>query len=334
MRPATGAERAALVLLALGEAHGGPIWNELSDDEIAVLTRAMARLGSIDQTYVTAALDLFQGELVTLSGLAGTPEAAGQIVAKVLPEPRALPHLERLRKPQGPDVWQQLGGLSDQVLADYLAGEHPQTAALILSRLAPPHAARVLARLEPEFSLDCLDRMMGTQEVDQAVLGAVEATLGTYLVAPNTGPAQPDPAVRVADIFNALDKRAGEDLLGRWQQAEPETADKVRGMMFTFDDFIKLPASVVQVLLRGLDKDTLGLALKGAPPEVRSFFLDQMSMRAARMLEDQMTGRGPIPRRMALEAQARIVAIARDLEKAGELSLQIPGTGETEEMVE
>ena len=334
MKPATGADRAALVLLALGETHGAPVWNEFSDEEIAVLTRAMARLGSVDQTYVNAAIDLFHGELATLSGLAGTPAATENIVAKVLPEPRALPHLERLRKPQGQDVWEKLNGLGDQVLADYLGGEHPQTAAVILARLTPAHSARVLAKLAPDFALDCLDRMARADGVDEAVLAAVEAALGTHLITPNTGPAAPDPTARIADIFNALDKRASDELLDRWQNAEPETAEKVRGMMFTFDDFIKLPAAVVQVLLRGLDKELLSLALKGAPQEIRTFFLDQMSMRAARMLEDQMTGRGPIPRRMALEAQAKIVGIARDLEKAGELSLQLPGTGDTEEMVE
>lgn len=333
MRPANGAERAALVLLALGEAHGAPIWKELNDDEIAAITRAMAKLGPVDQTFVEAALDLFEGELASSSGITGSPKATEALVSTVLPQERAAPLLERLRAPEALAVWDRLAALSEQVLADYLAGEHPQTAAVILSRLGPQQSASVLARLDPPFALDCLERMNAIVTIEPAVLAAIEETLETQLVLPNTGPKKTDPAEKIADIFNVIDKRAAEALLDRWRSNDAETAEKVRGMMFVFDDFIKLSPAVIQTLMRDLDKDLLALALKGAPDEVRRFFLDQMSMRAARMLEDQMMSRGRVRLRDVEAAQAKVVAIARRLETAGELSLKI-GTDESEEMVE
>lgn len=333
MRPANGAERAALVLLALGETHGAPIWKELNDDEIAAITRAMAKLGPVDQTFVEAALDLFEGELATASGITGSPRAAEALVSTLLPQERAAPLLERLRAPETLAVWDRLAALSEQVLADYLAGEHPQTVAVILSKLGPQQSATVLARLDPPFALDCLERMNAIDSIDPAVLAAIEDTLETHLVLPNTGPKKADPAEKIADIFNVIDKRAAETLLDRWRTNDAETAEKVRGMMFVFDDFIKLSPAVIQTLMRDLDKDLLALALKGAREEVRRFFLDQMSMRAARMLEDQMMSRGRVRLRDVEAAQARVVAIARRLEATGELSLKI-GAEDSEEMVE
>ena len=332
-KPASGIDRAALVLLALGETHGAPIWKELTDDEAAALTRAMARLGSVERTFVDAALDLFQGQLSSASGLAGTVRTTEALVTTVLPQERAAPILERLRAPETIAVWDRLAGLTDQVLADYLAGEHAQTVAVILSRLASQQSAAVLTRLDPDFALDCLERMTAIDSVDPAVLSAIEATLDTHLIQPNTGPAKADPSERIADIFNVIDKRAAETLLERWRGNDAETAEKVRALMFTFDDFIRLSPAVIQTLMRDLDKDLLALALKGASEELRRFFLDQMSMRAARMLEDQMMTSCRVRLRDVQAAQAKVVAIARQMEARGELSLRI-AADDAEEMVE
>ncbi|MCA0422823.1 MAG: flagellar motor switch protein FliG [Proteobacteria bacterium] len=333
LRPATGAERAALVLLALGETHGAPIWAELNDTEIAEITRAMARLGSVDKTLVDAALNLFDTEIAALSGFAGSPTSTERIIEKVLPELRAKPHLARLRKPQGLDVWEKLAGLKETVLSDYLAGEHPQTAAIVLKRMPPQQAARILEALPRDFALDCLNRMLSLETVKPAFLEAIEETLGGVINAASNAGEQGDATGEVADILNLVDKRAMEELLGRWAADDEGTAGKIRAKMFTFEDFARLSPAAIQSLLRGVDRDLLGLALKAAPQPLRQFFFDQMSMRAARMLEDQMAGRGPVRLADAQRAQARMIAIARDLEAAGELSLAIAGE-ETEEMVE
>jgi len=333
MRAANGAERAALVLLALGETHGGPLWSQLTDEEAALMTRTIARLGSVDRQFVNAALDLFAGELEATSGISGSPHAVETLVSKVLPQERAAPLIERLRRPGGPDVWDRLAGLADQVLADHLAREHPQTVAVVLKRIAPQQSARVLARLPNEVALDCLARMSSLETVEPAALAAIEAMLGEHLVEPHSGPPAPDPTAGIADIFNLIDKDRAEDLLQSWRQADADLAERVRTKMFTFDDFATLPPATIQTLLRGLDKDLLALALKAASQDLRAFFMDQMSARAARMLDDQISSLGPVRLRDARAAQGKVVAYARGLEAAGELSLRPPGE-ETEEMVE
>lgn len=334
MRPATGTERAALVLLALGEAHGGPIWNEFDDADIARLGEAIARLGSVEAQHAGAALALFSSELAGKAGLVGTPGAAEALITRLLPEERARDALDRIRRPAGPDIWEQLSALKDAVIAEYLGREHPQTVALVLSRLPAPRAASVLSELDGELAIAALTRLAKLDTADPRALASLEQALAEHLIEPNSGPEKADPAVRIATIFDAVDQRIATALLERWTDADADVAGRVRTLMFTFEDFVDAPPAALQVLLRGLDRDTLALALKGASEPVRTRFLDQMSARAARMMEGQISSSGPVRRKQVTAAQARIVAAARDLEAAGELSLRPTSAAAEEDMVE
>lgn len=335
LRPANGTERAALVLLALGETHGGPIWNQFDDTEIAALGDAMARLGTVEAGHVGAALSVFASELSAAGGFIGTPGAAESLLAKVLPEERATLAVERMRRPGGPGLWEQLAKLDDAVIAGYLAGEHPQTTALVLSRLAPQRAASIVSKLDREAAIAALSRLARLDDVDRHALAALEQALAQNLVAPHSGPEKADPALRIASIFDAIDQRDATLLLERWNEMEAEVAGRVRGLMFTFEDFIDTPAASIQILLRGLDRDVLALALKGASTEVRARFLEQMSARAARMMEDQITSRGPVRRKDVSAAQSKVIAAARELEATEEIKLRAPvAGGPVEDMVE
>ena len=334
MRPATGTERAALVLLALGEAHGSPIWNQLDDSEVARLGDAIARLGSVETQHASAALALFSNELASKAGLLGTPGAAEALITKVLPEDRARDALDRIRRPAGPDIWQQLATLKDTVIAEYLGREHPQTAALVLSRLPPPRAASVLAELDGDLAISALTRLAKLDCADPRALESLEQALAEQLIEPNSGPEQADPAVRIATIFDAVDQRVAATLFERWTDSDAEVAGRVRSLMFTFEDFVITPPAALQILLRGLDRDTLALALKGASEPVRARFLEQMSARAARMMEGQIASSGPVRRKQVSAAQAKIVAAARDLEAAGELTLRQSSAAIEEDMIE
>lgn len=331
MRPATGAERAALVLIALGEKHGGPLWQQLDDTEVEAVSAAMVRLGSVDETFVNAAVDLFAGSLQT-GAITGNLQSTEKLLRGVLPEERAAPVLEKMRRPGGPNVWERLSALNGKILADYLAGEHPQTAAVVLARLPAGRAAAVLKDFDPEFALQCLERMARPTTVDNQALAAVEQALGAGLISESTEGPPPDPASGIADIFNALDRQAGDRLLGRWREADEGTAGRVRSLMFTFEDLVKMNAAAAQAILRIVDRDLLALALKGTPEEMRRFFTTQMSSRAVRMFEDQMSSRGPVRRAEVEEAQIRIVGIAKELIASGDIRL--PTEEGAEEMVE
>lgn len=335
-RPANGVERAALVLLALGEAHGAKVWAQFSDEEAASLASAIARLGKVETLHANAALTVFANELSKASGISGNSSTAEALIAKVMPEERVAPVLDRLRRPGGPGLWDQLAQLDDAIIAGYLEKEHPQTTALVLSRMPSARAAAIVAALQPDTAIAALSRLSRLQDTDNEALAALESTLSENLIAEHIGEKKPDPALKIASIFDAVDQRQATVLLEAWSSREADTATRVRELMFTFEDFSQTPDAAIQVLLKGLDRDVLALALKGSSQEVRTRFLDQMSARAARMVEDQMTSRGPVRRKDIVAAQAKIVAMARELEKAEELKLRKPpeGQADTEEMVE
>ena len=332
---ATGAERAAMVLLALGEQHGAPLWSEFDDAEISAITAAMARLGTVDPEIAVAAMTEFNGALQGGTGLVGTLASTEKLLVRVLPEERAASVLDSLRRPGGPDIWEKLTTLKDQVLADYLSGEYPQTAAVILSKLPPSHAAQVLGRLPPEFALACLERVMQLESIDRDMLRSIENALGESLIATTTTVVREDPALKIADMFTALDRQTSNTLLGLWRENDAETSAKIRGMMFTFEDFTKLDAAAGQTIMRVVDKDILAVSLKGAAPEIRNFFLEQMSARASRLFEDQILQTGPMRLRDVESAQAKIIALAKDLASCGEITLFAPtAIDSTEEMVD
>jgi flagellar motor switch protein FliG len=335
MRPATGTEKAALVLLALGGDFGGPIWKELDDHEIAALGAAIARIGTVEQVHAGAALSLFANELAAKAGFIGTSTAAEALITKVLPEERATLVLDQLRRPSGPDLWERLASLDDETILRYLSGEHPQTTATVLSQLPTARAASLLAQLPQDIAVSALKRFSRLGNIDRTALAALERTLSDTLVARQTPPEQSESAIRMAAMFDSIEQPKAEALLQLWSEDEAETAERVRSLMFTFDDFRQTSPAAMQVLMRNIDRDALSMALKGAPDDLKQLFFDQLSARAARMLEDQIASRGAVRRRDVLAAQTKIVQYARQLEASGELKLRAPSNAEdAEEMVE
>jgi len=272
--------------------------------------------------------------LGAMAGFIGTPSAAEQLITKVLPEERATAVVERLRRPAGPGPWEKLANLDDAVIAEYLGNEHPQTTALILSKLPPNRSATIVAALPRETAIAALSRLARLDDADRHAITSLEQVIAQNLIAPNSGPEKTDPTLRIASIFDAIDQRKADALLDLWTENEADTAKRVRTLMFTFEDFLQTSPMALQVLLRGVERDLLAVALKGASDGLKARFMDQMSARAARMLEDQMSARGPMRRKDVLAAQAKIVAMGRELEAAGELTLRPPAEGEAEEMVE
>lgn len=330
-RAANGVERAALVLLALGDTHGASVWSHFSDEEAVQLAAAIGRLGPVETIHAEAALRVFADALKKSPGISGTAEKAEALLAKVLPEERVAPVLDRLRRPGGPGLWEELATLDDRTIAGYLDNEHPQTTAIVLMKMNARRAATILCALDRNTAIAALSRMARMRETDTEALAALESALSENLVLPNQASKQPEPALRIAPIFDAVDQRTGAALLQAWSASDADAATEVRGLMFTFDDFLGTPAAALQTLLRGLDRDVLALALKTASDELRARFYEQMSARAARMLENQIATSGPVRRKDVAEAQLKVVAMARDLERAGEIELRVKSAAEDAE---
>src|SRR6266567_3537071 len=178
-RPLTGPERAAVLMLALGEQHGDKIWKLLDDDELRQLSLVMSTLGTVEAESVEALLLEFVGRLSASGALLGNFDATERLLQRHLPPDRVSNLMEEIRGPAGRNMWEKLSNVQEQVLANYLKNEYPQTVAVVLSKLKPEQAARVLAILPEETALDVVMRMLRMEAVQKDVLERVESTLRT-----------------------------------------------------------------------------------------------------------------------------------------------------------
>jgi flagellar motor switch protein FliG len=236
-----------------------------------------------------------------------------------LPPERVGGIMDEIRGPAGRNMWEKLSNVQEEVLANYLKNEYPQTVAVVLSKLRPDHCARVLTILPEDFARDVVNRMLRMESVQKEVLERVEATLRTEFMSSISQTRRRDAHELMAEIFNNFDRQTETRFIAALEEENRESAERIKTLMFTFDDLIKLDAGSAQTLMRHIDKDKLAIALKGASEPVRQFFLSNMSARAAKMLNDDMQAMGPVRLRAVDEAQVMLVNLAKDLAAKGEI---------------
>ena len=316
-----GSERAAVFLLALGEQHGAPIWRRLFEDEIREVSLAMSRLGAVSSDMVEELFVDFVTKASTSGALTGNFDSTERLLAQFLPRDRVHQIMEEIRGPAGRTMWEKLSNVQEGVLANYLKNEYPQTVAVVLSKIRPDHAARVLGVLPDEFALDVVRRMLSMEAVQKEVLERLEQTLRTEFISNLSRTARRDSHELMAEIFNSFDRQTEARFMTALEEESRDAAERIKALMFTFDDLIKLDAAGMQTLLRAVDKDLLAVALKGASETLRDLFFQNMSQRAAKMLRDDMAALGPVRLKEVDEAQARMVNLAKDLAARGEIRL-------------
>ncbi|MEG3144357.1 flagellar motor switch protein FliG [Sphingomonas sp. RT2P30] len=320
----SGMERAAAMMLALGKEHGAPIWELLSTDEVRELSACISQLGRVPSGVVEHLLIQFSGEVSSMASLHGSFETTERLLDGILPEDRVKEIMEDIRGPSGRTMWDKLSNVSETVLATYLKNEYPQTVAVILSKLKSDHGARVLAELPRELSVDVIMRMLRMDTVQKEVLIEVEHTLKNEFMSNLSRSQRRDPHETMAEVFNALDRATEEAMLTALDERAPEAAERIRALMFTFEDLGNLMAPAIATIVRNADKREMALALKGAPPEMRQLFFGGMTERAAKLLKEDMAGMGPVRARECEEAQSALVRLAKSLADRGEIMLVDP----------
>ena len=318
-RGLTGPERAAVLMLALGEQYGGKIFSMLDDDELREISIVMSSLGVIESSAVEKLLLEFVSRLSASGALLGNHDATERLLMQYLPPERVHGIMDDIRGPAGRNMWEKLANVQEEVLATYLKNEYPQTVAVVLSKLQSEHAARVLAILPEDLALDVVNRMLRMEAVQKEVIERVEQTLRTEFMSNLSQTRRRDAHEVMAEIFNNFDRQTETRFLSALEVESRDSAERIKALMFTFDDLIKLDAGSAQTLMRHIDKDKLAIALKGANDTVRQFFFTNMSSRAAKMLVDDMQALGPVRLRDVDEAQAMLVNMAKDMAAKGEI---------------
>jgi len=318
-RQLTGPQRAAILMLALGEQYGSKIWGMLDDDELREISIVMSSIGMIEASVVEDLLLEFVSRMSASGALMGNYEATERLLQQYLPPERVTGIMDEIRGPAGRNMWEKLSNVQEEVLANYLKNEYPQTVAVVLSKIGPEHAARVLAILPEDLALDVVNRMLRMEAVQKEVLERVEQTLRTEFMSNLSHTRRRDAHEVMAEIFNNFDRQTETRFMTALEVESRESAERIKALMFTFDDLTKLDAASMQTLMRNVEKDKLGIALKGASEPVRQFFLSNMSTRAAKMLLDDMQAMGPVRLREVDEAQGLLVNLAKDLAAKGEI---------------
>ncbi|MET0337170.1 MAG: flagellar motor switch protein FliG, partial [Caulobacter sp.] len=218
-----------------------------------------------------------------------------------------------------------------EVLANYLKNEYPQTVAVVLSKVKAEHAARVLASLPEDFALECVTRMLRMEPVQREILDKIEQTLRTEFMSNLARTSKRDSHEMMAEIFNNFDRQTEARFIAALEERNRDSAERIRALMFVFEDLGKLDPGGVQTLLRAVDKDQLALALKGASDGLREMFFSNMSERAAKIMREDMETMGPVRLRDVDQAQVAMVQVAKDLAAKGEIMLA--GQGGDDELI-
>jgi len=329
-RVLTGPMKAAMLMLALGEEQCTRLFALMHEDEIKDLSAAMSQLGAVRAEVVERLCLDFVDNMGMAGNLVGSFESTERLLQKSLPRERASQIMDEIRGPAGRTMWDKLGNVHEAVLANYLKNEYPQTVAVVLSKVRPDHAARVLSLLPDSFAMEVVMRMLRMESVQKDVLDGVERTLRAEFMSNLARSTRRDAHEMMADIFNNLDRQSEARFLSALEERNREAAERIKSLMFTFDDLIRLTPQAVQVLMRSIERDKLPLALKGASEKIRDMFLQNMSERAGKILKDDIEGLGPVRLREVDEAQAAIVAVAKELASQGAIEIS---EGKEEEMV-
>jgi flagellar motor switch protein FliG len=321
----TGAQKSAILLIALGDQVSAGLLKHLSEEQVQAVSGAIADLPSVSAPEAESVLEEFHGATSdTVRVGPGGIAYAKRILTSAFGPEGSKRHLDQLPESHGEGGnTRQLHNVEPQLLARFVKSEHPQTVAIILSQLSPAQSASVLASMDSATRPDIAVRIAKLDRISPAVVGKISAVIGQKLKSLGEMKRQPSGGPRaVAEIFNQLDSELSGEILTQIGEQNSELMESIRQKMFVFDDLMALDANGVKELLAKVDRRQLTTALKGTNDELRQHLLKGMSQRGAAMLLEDMEALGPVKIREVEAAQQAVIAVLRQLETEGVLSLK------------
>lgn len=324
-----GPEKAAMLLLTVGEPNVGKVFSLLKDEEIIDLSMQMSSLGKFSAAIVENLYSEFSDLLSNSGAMMGTSDSTERLLATALDPERAAMIMEDIRGPAGKTMWDKLSNVNEILLANFLKNEYPQTVAVVISRLTPVHAAKVLENLPENFASEVIMRMLRMEPVKKEILEAIERTLRTEFMTNLARAARQDAHEMMAEIFNNLERNTETRFMSVLEERNQESADRIKSLMFTFEDLSRMDPNSMQILIRNLETSLIALALRGANDTIKELFFSNMSQRAARIMREDMDTMGPVRLREVDDAQAKIVSITKSLAAKGDIVIS-DGSAEDE----
>jgi flagellar motor switch protein FliG len=322
---APGLQRAAILLVLLGEEAASHIYRNLPEADVERLTRCIAELKQFKPDVAISVLEEYRRLTLTQAYISeGGPEYAEKLLIKAFGEPGAQRLLEQVKRTIEQSA-AHLGNLqtSDpQQLAKFLEFEHPQTVALILAHLQARQASQLLLQMPENGRAETIKRLAQLRQFSPEVAQKIAIALNKHLESLGEQSRRDYAGFKgAADLLNQLDPIASKGILETIEKDDPKMALGIRNLMFTFEDLLGVPELGIRELLGQLDKKTLALALRGASEELKNLIYKSMSSRAVDMLKEDMEVLGAVRSKDMNQAQREIVEAARRLEGEGKLVL-------------
>ncbi|MGD9809552.1 MAG: flagellar motor switch protein FliG [Deferribacterales bacterium] len=327
-----GLKRAAAIMIALGEDVTSPVLAALDEDEVSELTKEIATTKIVSPEKMDEYIEDFYNMMLAKKFIAkGGLDYAKSVLVKSLGPERARKIIDRLTKMlEQSSGFDFLAKIDPKQLAKFIQTEHPQTIALILAHLDPSQAAESLAQLPDDMQADITLRISNLQDISPSVVKTLARVLEERFESLSSYNVEVGGVKSVAEIFNRMDRVTSKSTLDKLEKEDPELVQAIRDMMFVFEDIKALNDVALQEILKKADKKALTLALKGTDPETQERFFKNMSSRAVETMKEEMEYMGPIKLKEVEKAQHEIVAIVRELDEEGVISI---GGGEEDEYV-
>ncbi|WP_230533123.1 flagellar motor switch protein FliG [Microvirga roseola] len=314
-----GPERVATLLLAMGKPAASKVLKHFSPEEIRVVTRSAALLGPVSTSQIERLVDEFASNFSNGTDLVGSASEIEKLLSGILPEELVSDIMNEVIGNANRNIWERISGVSENVIASYLLKEHPQTAALILSKVKPACAAKVMAQMPQNLRNGLMRRMLSMKPIVDETLKNIEATLQDDFMANFSKNAGSDTHAKMADIINKMERDHIEDVLNDLAAVRPKSAEILKSLLFTFDDIIKLTPKDRTTLFDQVPPDRIVMALKGTGDEFRKIVLAALSSRVRRMVEHELNGKDPVAHREVAEARRAITDLALEMAARGEI---------------
>jgi len=327
-----GRSKAAVFLACLDPDQAGKVLSNMKEEEIEQLTLDLSSLGKIEPDTRETIMEEFHSMYVAnrFVSAGGIEHARGLLEAALGPE-RALEILTKLQSSLQEVPFEFLKRADPSQIASFIQDEHPQTIALILAHMEPNVAAVVLGGMPVEVRPEVLMRIATMDRTPPEIVREVERVLERKMASVFSQGFTFAGGIRdVAEIMNCIDRGAEKAIMADLEEKDPELADEIGRLMFTFDDLINVEDSGIQKALRDIDQKDLGLALKTASEELKDKILGNLSTRAREMILEEMEFMGPVRVRNVEEAQQKIVGVVRRLEESGDIVI---GGGADDEVI-
>jgi flagellar motor switch protein FliG len=325
-----GTQRAAILLMSLGEQDAANLLKQLDAKDVQRLGVAMAALKEVSRDQMTSVLENFIGIVDAKADTAsGSTEYVRRVLTQAVGKQKADMLLDRVSTGQTGQGIEALKWMEAKAVAQIISAEHPQIGAIVLSHLDADQAASIMPLLTEEMRTEILMRIASLNEVPQSALSELDQLVEKQAQAPQPPPLRRIGGARtVANILNAMEKDKSGEEMGKIEKADGTMHQQIKDLLFIFDNLLDVDDRGIQAILREVGSDTLAVALRGAEPEVQDKILRNMSKRAAEILKDDMEARGPVKLVEVESSQKEIIVIAQRLAEEGTISLGGKGGAE------